>query len=289
MTADPAAAPGAPAFTEVGPDVYLLRYPVLDVNATLVVGAGEALLVDTLATDAQARDLVRAARTVTPHPWTVVNTHYHFDHCFGNAVVAGGGRAVWGHEETVALLTDQAAALQRQWYAEWAATEPELAEGLAAVTVVAPGHAVHRTATLTVGGRRVILRHHGRGHTAGDLTVQVPDADLLVAGDLVEESGPPDFGDSYPLDWPETVAGLRHLIGSGTAVVPGHGAVVGRSFVDAQHDQLAALEWLIREAHADGAAVAKAAEAAATRTELPLPAAQTAVRRGYAQLSGALP
>jgi glyoxylase-like metal-dependent hydrolase (beta-lactamase superfamily II) len=295
MKPDPAAAPAAPAtpatpaFTEVGREVYVLRYPVLDVNVTLVVGDGEALLVDTLSTDAQARELVRAARAVTSHPWTVVNSHHHFDHCFGNAVVAAGGRPVWGHEEAVALLTDRGAALQRQWYEEWAATEPELAAGLAAVTVVPPGQPVHRTATLTVGGRRVDLRHHGRGHTAGDLSVHVPDADVLVAGDLVEESGPPDFGDAYPLEWPETLAELRHLIGPGTAVVPGHGAVVGRSFVAAQHDQLAALAWLIRDVHADGAAPAEAAEAAAARTGLPLPAAQTAVRRGYAELSGAVP
>lgn len=226
------------AFGEIAAGVHVLRYPVLDVNVTLVVGDGAALLVDTLSTDAQARELGAAVRAVTPHPYTLVNTHHHFDHCFGNAVLAG---PVWAHEETAALLAEQATALQRRWYGQWAATDPELADGLAAVTVRAPEHTVHRRATLQVGGRTVVLRHLGRGHTAGDLVVHVPDADVLVAGDLVEESGAPDFEDAYPLEWPETLVALRRLTGTGTAVVPGHGDVVDRGFVAAQHDQLAAL------------------------------------------------
>ena len=43
-----------PGFVEVAAGVHVLRYPVLDVNAVLVVGEGEALLVDTLSTAAQA-------------------------------------------------------------------------------------------------------------------------------------------------------------------------------------------------------------------------------------------
>ena len=48
---------------------------------------------------------------------------------------------------------------------------------------------------LDLGDRVVELIHPGRGHTAGDLVVRVPDADVMVAGDLVEESDPPFIGD----------------------------------------------------------------------------------------------
>jgi glyoxylase-like metal-dependent hydrolase (beta-lactamase superfamily II) len=279
----PTEALNPPVFVEIGRGVHVLRHPVLDVNVTLVVGDGEALLVDTLSPDAPAQDVAEAARAVTGHHWTIVNTHHHFDHCFGNAVLsgAGGGRSIWGHEEAAALLVERGRDLQRRWYEQWAAIEPELADGLAAVEIVPPDRTVHRTATLTVGGREVVLRHHGRGHTAGDLSVHVPDADVLIAGDLVEQSGPPDFGDAYPLEWPETLGALRQFAGAGTAVVPGHGAVVDRPFVDAQHDELAALAWLIREAHADGARP----EAVAAKAPFGPRAALVAVRRGYAELS----
>jgi glyoxylase-like metal-dependent hydrolase (beta-lactamase superfamily II) len=269
-------------FAEVARDVYVLRYPVLDVNATLVVGDGAALLVDTLATDAQARELRDAIRAVTPYPLTVVNTHHHFDHCFGNAVVAGQDRPIWAHEEVARLLREEAARLQRECYAAWAPRLPELAAGLAAVTVRPPDHTVHLEAVVEVGDRRVALRHLGRGHSVGDLVVHVPDADVLIAGDLVEEGAPPSFGDGYPLEWPETLFAMLELATPATVIVPGHGAVVGPDFVRGQHDDLTTLEWLIRDGHTDGATVDEVAANAPFGPD----AARVAVKRGYAELSG---
>ena len=141
---------------------------------------------------------------------------------------------------------------------------------------------MHLESTLDVGGRTVILRHLGRGHTDGDLVVQVPDADLLVAGDLVESSGPPSFGDSYPLEWPETVAELLRLTTPRTVVVPGHGPVLGADEVRAQHEQLATLAWLIRDGHADGAPAERVAARAPFGPTVTLPA----IRLGYAELAG---
>jgi glyoxylase-like metal-dependent hydrolase (beta-lactamase superfamily II) len=272
------------AFAEVGAGVFVLRYPVLDVNSTLVVGDGAALVVDTLSTAPQAALLRDAVRRLTPAPLTVVNTHHHFDHCFGNATLAAHGHGpIWAHEEAAALLREQAVRLQRRWYDEWAPVEPELARDLARVEVLPPSRTVHLTSTVEVGGRPVMLRHLGRGHTAGDLVVHVPDAAAVVAGDLVEESGPPSFEDAFPLEWPEALAELLRLDPAPEVVVPGHGAVVDRSFVAGQHADLTALAWLIRDGHAD------AAPAAAVAARAPFSdAALTAVRRGYAELDGAL-
>ncbi len=277
-------APGSARCTEVAPEVYVLRYPVLDVNVTLVTGDGAALVVDTLSTNTQAEELLAAVRRVTRAPLIVVNTHHHFDHCFGNAVVAGpaaSGVPVWAAQETARLLREYGPALQRRWSTEWATIQPELAEGLAAVTLRPPDHTVHLESTVDVGGRPVLLRHLGRGHTAGDLVVQVPDADVLLAGDLVEQGGPPTFEDGYPLQWPETMASLLRLTTPATVFVPGHGAVVGREYVQAQHAELTALEWLIREGHADGAPEADVAAKAPFGAQ-----AAVAVQRGYAELCG---
>lgn len=278
----------ATRFTEVAPDVYVLRYPVLDVNVTLVPGDGAALLVDTLATGAQARALAEAARQHTDAPLTVVNTHHHFDHCFGNATVtgsAGGTRAgvpVYAHEETAARLAARADTLPQEVSAAWAATDPALATEVATVHVRPPTHEVRGSATLTVGGRTVVLHHPGRGHTAGDLVVEIPDADVLVTGDLVEEGAPPSFEDAYPLAWPEALATLLPRTGGGTTVVPGHGAIVDREFVHAQHAVLTDLAWLIRDGHAVDAPVADVA----ARAPYPAETAHTAVTRGYTELAG---
>lgn len=270
--------------TEVAPEVFVLRYPVLDVNATLVLGGEAAVVVDTLSTDAQAGELLAAVRSVTSLPLVLVNTHAHFDHCYGNAILAddcpGGG--IWAHEAAATALREHGESLQRELYAKWLPIDPELAQGLAAVALRPPDRTVHTLSTMDIGGRAVELRHFGRGHTDGDLVVSVPDADVLLAGDLVEEGAPPSFSDAYPLDWPETVAELLQLTLPATVIVPGHGRSVDVDFVRAQHEELTALAWLIRDGHGDGATV----EAVAAKAPFDRSTSLVAVGRGYAELAG---
>ncbi|HLL67773.1 MAG TPA: MBL fold metallo-hydrolase [Micromonosporaceae bacterium] len=270
------------AFEEVAAEVYVLRYPVLDVNVTLIVGDEQALVVDTLSTEAQGRELLTAVRRITTAPLVVVNTHHHYDHCFGNGVLALAGAPIWAHTEAAAALRDFGAALQRQWHDELAPGRPQLAEGVAAVAITVPDRLVQAEATLDVGGRPVVLRHLGRGHTAGDLVVLVPDADTVMTGDLVEEGAPPQFDDAYPLDWPETLAALVPVLSPATRIVPGHGAVVDPAFLRLQHEELTALAWLIRAGHADRAP----ASAVAAKVAYEPATALVAVTRGYAELDG---
>jgi glyoxylase-like metal-dependent hydrolase (beta-lactamase superfamily II) len=268
------------SFVEVADRVFVLRYPVLDVNVTLVLGDERALLVDTLATTAQARELATAVAALTDRPLSVLNTHHHFDHCFGNAVFAAPPFAapVYAHPETIAFL---AAADPTALWREWAPTHTGL-DDLRTTPVRLPDRHVVREETLDLGGRLVVLRHPGRGHTAGDVVAHVPDAGVVVAGDLVEESGPPQFEDAYPLEWPEAVATLLAL--DARIVIPGHGAVCDPAFVRRQHDQLAGLSWLIREAHADGAP----ADEVVRKCGYEFETAAVAVARGYAELDDAM-
>ncbi|WP_433217455.1 MBL fold metallo-hydrolase [Dactylosporangium sp. CS-047395] len=257
---------------EIANGVHVLRHPVLDVNATLVVGGEAALVVDTLSSARQAEDLLAAVRRVTGLPLVVVNTHHHFDHVFGNVMFAGA--AIWAHEEAAALVGP---ALRERAVLAF----PDLADELACTTPTPATELVRSAAEVELGDRTVQLRHFGRGHSIGDLVAIVPDADLLIAGDLVEQSGPPQFDDAYPLDWPDTVAGLLALLTADSQVVPGHGAVTDRRFVRAQHEQLADLAWLIREGDADGAPAERVAAKSAFPQEIALPA----VRRGYLHLN----
>ena len=270
------------SFEELADRVYVLRYPVLDVSVGLVLGTDRALVIDTLSTPVHAGELADAIAKVTALPLTIVNTHHHFDHCFGNDTLAGPGVPIWGHEYAAAHLREEGPTIQRDLYEQCRDEDPELAAGLAAVRIRPPDHLVQRSATVDLGGRTVSLRHYGRGHTDADLVVLVPDADVLLAGDLVEQSGPPGFGDAYPLEWPETLAALTHELSPATVVVPGHGAPVDREFVRAQHGRLTELDWLIRDGHADGAP----AESVAARSPFGPEVSLVAVRRGYAELAG---
>ena len=125
--------------------------------------------------------------------------------------------------------------------------------------------------------------HPGRGHTSGDLVVRVPDADVLLAGDLVEESAPPGMGgDCYPMEWPLSLDIVLGLLTSGSVVVPGHGAPVDRDFVEIQRNELGIVAETIRDLATRGIPVADALDAA----DWPFPrdTLPHAVRRGYEQL-----
>ncbi|WP_435207534.1 MBL fold metallo-hydrolase [Micromonospora sp. bgisy143] len=270
-------------FVEVADRVYVRGEPLLRVNVTLVVGDDGALLVDTLSSAGQATELAEAVRAVTDRPLTLVNTHHHYDHCFGNAVLAGDpARPVYAHERAAAALREDPERLRREAYEEVRTEHPGLAADLSDTPLLAPTHTVHTETTVDLGGRRVVLRHPGRGHTDADLVAFVPDADVLVAGDLVEQSGPPAFEDSYPLQWPDAVADLLRLTTPRTVVVPGHGDPVDVEFVRAQHAELVRLAWLIRAAHTGDAHP----ERVAAEAPFGARAALIAARRGYRELNG---
>jgi glyoxylase-like metal-dependent hydrolase (beta-lactamase superfamily II) len=231
---------------EVADGVLVRRHDSLDLNCGLVLGDGACMVIDTRSHLGEAADLVAAVRTVTPHPWTVVNTHAHYDHCFGNAAFRPA--AVWA---TRGCAADLAATGERQRavvVAGLRATgEDAEADLISAAPIDPPDHLVDDVAVLDIGGREVTLRFLGRGHTDHDLVVEVEaddDRTVVFAGDLVEESAPPAFEDSYPVEWPATL-GRLHALARGP-VVPGHGAVVDAAYVGAQREELLAVLTALR-------------------------------------------
>lgn len=229
----------AARWREVGDRVLVRRHADLDLNCGLVIGDGGCLVVDTRSHLGHGRELADAVRTVTPLPWTVVNTHAHFDHCFGNAVFRPA--AVWGSRRCADTLRSDGEQQRRAVAAELSAAGDPAAELVAAAPIDPPDRLVDDVAVLDVGGRPVTLTCPGRGHTDGDLVVAVDD--VLFAGDLVEEGAPPAMEDAFPLEWPATLTAVLGLVRG--PVVPGHGDVVDAAFVAGQRDELTALAgWL---------------------------------------------
>lgn len=75
--------------------------------------------------------------------------------------------------------------------------------------------------SLDLGGRRVDIRHLGRGNTAGDLIAYVPDAGTVITGDVVVWPFP--FAtESYISEWARVLRRIENL--KAGRIVPGHGA-----------------------------------------------------------------
>ena len=209
-------------WTEVADGVLVRRHGSLDLNCGLVLGEGACLVVDTRSHLGEATELAVAVRAVTPHPWTVVNTHAHYDHCFGNAAFRPG--PIWATRGCALELAENGERQRATVAAALRALGDGDAELVATAPLDLPDRLVDDVAVLDIGGREVTLRHLGRGHTDHD---------------LVEEGAPPAFEDAFPAEWPATL-GRLHALARGP-VVPGHGAVVDAEFVGAQREELLAV------------------------------------------------
>ncbi len=279
---------GATGFTEVADRVWVATQQWCAVNVTVVAGSLGAIVVDTGASGAVGARIADDVRRLgVGEVLAVLDTHWHFDHSFGNdALLAAWPQArLIAHETAAAELAEQGEPWRRSAAADPA--EPHAAE-LGATVLRVPGETFSSVTVLDLGDRQVEVLHPGAGHTGGDAVVRVGDADTVVVGDLVEatadgDGATPAFGpDSHPLAWPSALDVVLDLLTPTTVVVPGHGGVVDRDLVEQQRNEIGLVAQGIRDAAAAGVPV----EEALAHGEWPYPREHLAeaVRRGYAAL-----
>ncbi|MFF3327112.1 MBL fold metallo-hydrolase [Streptomyces sp. NPDC002889] len=191
-------------------------------NAGFISDGHSTLLVDTTATERRTlalRDALLA--TGAPLPATLVNTHHHGDHTYGNAVFAPEALVI-GHESS---RSEQLAA-GHQLHLIWPHND------FGDIRIAAPTLTYHDRMTVHVGQIEVRLLHPGgAAHTPGDTVVHLPRQGVVFTGDLIFQGGTPFVpmgslgGSLRALDL------LRSL--DATTVVPGHGPITDPSAFDA--------------------------------------------------------
>ncbi|MFG3157823.1 MBL fold metallo-hydrolase [Streptomyces sp. NPDC048219] len=208
-------------------------------NAGLVVADGQALLVDTAATEDRARRLRDTVMSVTrTAPTLIVNTHSHGDHTFGNFVFPEA--AVIGHERA----RDEMLAAQLHLTGLW----PDVVWG--DVRLVPPRIVFADRIGLHVGDQRVELLHLGPAHTGGDVVVWLPDSRVLFTGDIVMAGVTPFVPMGSVSGCLAALDALRAL--EPRVIVPGHGPVSGPEVLDDTADYLRFLRSLAAEGTEDG-------------------------------------
>jgi cyclase len=270
--------------TEVADGVYAFVQPdggwCLN-NAGLVVGdEGRSVLVDTAATESRARRLREEVlhRTGTP-PRTLVNTHFHGDHTFGNHLFPEA--VVVAHERTRSDMAAAGLHMTSLW--------PDVCWG--DIELALPEITYRDALTLHAGGVRVELLHLGpAAHTTNDTAVWLPEQRVLFTGDLVM-SGVTPFCVMGSVDGSlDALDRMRRL--DALVVVPGHGPVGGPEVLDANEAYFRWLRDLARQGVAEGATPLELARATGPGPFAGLLDAERLVpnlHRAYAEERGAAP
>lgn len=242
---DPGAEPGDARAGEAGietleweslPDgCWRLTSPGFAMNSGLVVGSRRAALIDTGSGPREAAAILRAVRRITDVDLVVVNTHAHGDHFLGNDYFRAHGV---GDFYAGNLAISHMEATEAEQRALVLALEPEMGAGAGAHTAIhMPTHALGSSPyELNLGDRFITLQQVGSAHSPGDVTVRA--GRVLFAGDVIEQGGPPNFGDSRPVQWLRLLEELASGEAIDTVFVPGHGSPVGRDFVQRQTGEM---------------------------------------------------
>jgi len=245
---------GAHRFEKVADGVYYATASGtmnVGANSPILVDDQEAIVIDSEITPAAARAIVADLKAITDKPVRyVIDTHYHYDHAFGNQVFAASAQVI-GHDNTrkrlstdesmrqytflnsVTPVPERIEAMKKRIATEADATQKAALERQVAnsvaylqqvkeITVTPPNVSFDRTMTLLRGGREIRLLYLGRGHTDTDIVTYLPKERIVATGDLME-SVASYAGDSYPEEWIATLDKLKAL--DFDTVLPGHGVV----------------------------------------------------------------
>ena len=192
-----------------------------DPNVGCIIGTDAVLAIEARATPLMAQRWIDVIRTKTDLPFgDLVLTHYHAVRVLGAA--AFHARRIVAHANTAAWIEERG---MQDWASEQARM-PRLFAGAETIPgLTHPSVTFADQLTLDLGNRRVELRYLGRGHTAGDIVVWLPDELICFAGDLVEARAAPYMGDAHIGDWRGATLDAVAALGA-TTLVGGRGPVV---------------------------------------------------------------
>ncbi len=217
-----------PVITELptpDPRVRMFRSGT-EVDCFAVVTRRHVVVVDTFGTPAEAAQMLALLEgDLAGRSLLVVNTHGHYDHAWGNALVAPGGphpAPILGSRLAGEVLRSQAA---RDKLTRKQAEDARFAE-----VVLCPPTVTFDGALTIDGGDLTLELRPAPGHSADQLVVWIPELRLLLAADALEFPFPYVEQDA---DLPVLLATMRELRALDPAVVlPCHGGGHDASLIE---------------------------------------------------------
>ncbi len=210
-------------------------------NGALVAGKKRLLAIDAYVKSEGASWVAQQAGKLAGRvPTDVLITHFHGDHCGGlTGFAQESAPRIWMTEVTRDLILEDDGSDEKK----------ALVRGASILDPREP-------TDLDLGERsvRVVPRI---GHTPSDVTVEIEDPSLVIAGDLVWNSFFPNYRDTIPSRFAESLRALRR--DRKTTYVSGHGEPADGAVVDVLVGVIEDLGEAAQKAHAAGQSTQEAA------------------------------
>ena len=275
--------PGRPETREVSAGVFAYVQPdgTWWINNTgFLVGPQGVISIDACSTERRTRAYQDAIAAVTTAPVrTVVNTHHHGDHTFGNALFPAATLVAHERARAEAIAFGPARELPFWENPDWGD-----------LPLDPPFLTFTDEIALHVGDLRVQVRHVGTAaHTTNDVLVWIPERSTLFCGDLVFNGGTPFLLMGSVAGCADVLENVVRPLRAHT-VVPGHGPVFeGEEPVTATLDYLRFVQDVAARGHAAGVSPLEAARGTDLGRFAGWPDAERIVgnlHRAYAELDG---
>jgi len=211
-------------------------------NAGIIIGDKGVLVIDTLVSAGKAKGFIKAIRSVTDKPirW-VLNTHFHFDHTFGNSEFAKLGATIITHEKSKAYQAKWSPKLLKNAKA-WLKLDPETMVG---TEIVLPDQTFSQNMVFDLGGISAEVINLAHSHTQGSVFVHVPSEKVIFTGDVLFTERHPNMSAA---DVPGWVKVLDHITEMDLkTIVPGHGPLSTKKDLVELKDYLQVFEKKARE------------------------------------------
>jgi glyoxylase-like metal-dependent hydrolase (beta-lactamase superfamily II) len=228
-------------------------------NQTAIIGDDGVLIFDTGQIPSLSEKIIAEIKQITPLPVKyIVISHWHYDHVVGaatylkafpNAILISSDATreqivakakEFGPQATLKTLPDYLKSQQdllaagklpdgtpltpeQKEYLQLTIADVQAARPhIEAAKVLEPTLTMSQSLTIHLGKRAVEVKFMGRGNTDGDTIAYIPDAKVLLTGDLVV--APTPYGIlSYYDEWISTLDRLAAI--DATTFIPGHGAI----------------------------------------------------------------
>jgi len=196
--------------------------------AAMPTNEGVLLVDDKFAADAP--EIVAKVKTISDKPIRyILNTHQHPDHTGGNEPMLAASAEIIIHKNARAnMVTNKMPGLPRITFND--------------------------ESQVFLGGKEVLAKYIGRGHTNGDAVIYFPSERVLHTGDLFVNGGAPfiDYSAGGTIvEWDKTLENALKF--DFDTVIPGHGPVAKRADLVKWRETLAALRAHAKSACAGGA------------------------------------